>query len=167
MILFIEYEPKILSADRVQTLLKEKTGVKAHEYDVCPSGCKLFKLTGNEQKCPHCNQERFKVGRSGEALVPSCTMKMMSIGDQLAKLLSNDDHREKLHFRHKRVDLPGYITDYFDGENYKALKAANMFNSPDDIAIVLYVDGFVTQKKSKQGLVIVHVLVLNYDPSLR
>ncbi|GAA5804209.1 hypothetical protein HPULCUR_009696 [Helicostylum pulchrum] len=74
---------------------------------------------------------------------------------------------KKLHYAYNRESLPGYITDYFDGESYKAFKAKNNFTSPDDVVIALYVDGFVTQKKSKQELVFVHVLVLNYGPSIR
>jgi hypothetical protein len=94
-------------------------------------------------------------------------MKMMSIGDHIASLLSNDETRKSLHYAYNRETLPGYITDYFDGEQYKQFKAKNNFTCPDDIAMVLYVDGFVTQKKSKQELVIVHVLILNFDPSIR
>ncbi|KAG2191239.1 hypothetical protein INT47_012016, partial [Mucor saturninus] len=95
------------------------------------------------------------------------TMKMMSVGDQLSKLLSHEETREKLRYRHDRKATPGIISDYFDGEDYKALKNANLFQSPDDIAIALFVDGFVNQKKSKQEMTIVHVLVMNFDPSIR
>ena len=100
-------------------------------------------------------------------MIPAQTMKMMSIGDQLSKLLSNDETRKSLHYLSNRESIPGYVSDYFDGECFKAFKSRNNFDSPDDIAIALYVDGFVTQKKSKQELVIVHVLILNYDPSIR
>ena len=92
---------------------------------------------------------------------------MMSVGDQLSKLLSHEETRQKLRYRHDRKENPGIISDYFDCEDYKALKAANLFQSTEDIARVLFVDGFVNQKKSKQEMTIVHVLVLNFDPSIR
>lgn len=156
-----------MKAGRVRTLLKEATNVMAHEYDVCINGCKLFNITSDERQCPHCQQNRFKAVNSGLSTTPVQTMKMMSVGDQLSKLLSDDDTRKSLKYSSDRESLPGYITDYFDGENFKTFKSNCKFTSPEDIAMVLYVDGFVTQKKSKQELVIVHVLVLNYDPSIR
>ncbi|KAL0582365.1 hypothetical protein ABG067_007792, partial [Albugo candida] len=67
----------------------------------------------------------------------------------------------------EREEVPGVISDYFDGADYKAFKANNLFQSPEDIAIALYADGFVNQNKGKQELVILHVMVLNYDPALR
>ena len=91
----------------------------------------------------------------------------MLVGDQLSNMLSNDDTRKNLQHRHEREEAPGVISDYFDGEDYKTLKAKGMFESPDDIALALFVDGFVNQKKSKQEMTIVHVLVLNFDPSIR
>ncbi|KAI9329150.1 hypothetical protein BD770DRAFT_404290 [Pilaira anomala] len=71
----------------------------------------------------------------------------MSVGDQLSHMLSNDDTRKSLQYRHEREEVPGVISDYFDGEDYKTLKAMGMFESPDDIALALFVDGFVNQKK--------------------
>ena len=94
-------------------------------------------------------------------------MKMMSVGDQLSHMLSNNSTRINLQYRHEREEVPGVITDYFDGEDYRTLRANGMFESPDDLAIALFVDGFVNQKKSKQEMTIVHVLVLNFDPSIR
>lgn len=157
----------ITKAGRVKNLLKNETEIIAQEYDVCINGCKLFDNMNNEEECPHCHESRFKFNASSSQLVPAQTMKMMSIGDQISKLLSDDETRKSLHYSHSRESIPGYVSDYFDGETYKAFKSKNYFTSPDDIAIVLYVDGFVTQKKSKQELVIIHVLVLNYDPSIR
>ena len=91
----------------------------------------------------------------------------MSLGDQLARLLGNSDAREKLHYRGNRPCITDGLSDYFDGEEYKALKDKHFFQSPDDVAVALFLDGFVNTKKSKQPLTIVHVMVLNYDPSLR
>lgn len=100
-------------------------------------------------------------------MVPAKTMKMMSLGDQLARLVGNDDSRKKLHFRANRQTVPGEMSDYFDGAEYKRLQALHFFQSPDDIAIALFLDGFVNQKKSKQEMTLVHVMILNYDPSIR
>ncbi|KAG2193041.1 hypothetical protein INT47_009291 [Mucor saturninus] len=162
-----EYNPHIRHAGPVSTLLKEKTSIKAHEYDICSNVCQLFDITKDEKICSVCKADRYKSEVQGSPLVPEQTMKMMSVGDQLSKLLSHEETREKLRYRHDRKATPGIISDYFDGEDYKALKNANLFQSPDDIAIALFVDGFVNQKKSRQEMTIVHVLVMNFYPSIR
>lgn len=94
-------------------------------------------------------------------------MKMMSIGDQLAKLLGNNTTRQELHYRHNRVANPNVISDFFDGAMYKNFVAKGNFQNKDDIAVALFLDGFVNRKKSKEPLTIVHVMVLNYDPIIR
>ncbi|KAG2192986.1 hypothetical protein INT47_010368 [Mucor saturninus] len=144
-----------------------KTLIKAHEYDICKNVCQLFDITKDEKVCSVCKENRYESEFPGSALIPYQTMKMMSVGNQLSKLLSHEETRQKLRYRHDRQENPGIISDYFDGEDYKALKAANLFQSPEDIALVLFVDGFVNQKKSKQEMTIVHVLILNFDPSIR
>ncbi|CAO3618584.1 unnamed protein product [Mucor hiemalis] len=94
-------------------------------------------------------------------------MKMMSIGDQLAKLLGNNTTRQELHYRHNRVANPNVISDFFDGAMYNNFVAKGNFQNKDDIAVALFLDGFVNRKKSKEPLTIVHVMVLNYDPIIR
>ncbi|OAD71018.1 hypothetical protein PHYBLDRAFT_148233 [Phycomyces blakesleeanus NRRL 1555(-)] len=138
-----EYSPEILQAGPVNTLLKKKTAIKAHAYGICENVCKLYNNTQCEEECSHCGSKRFlePTGDAPAPLVSVKTMKMMSLGDQLARLLGN--------------------------EEYKALKDQHFFQSPDDIAVALLSDGFVNQKKSKQQLTIVHVMILNYDPSIR
>ncbi|KAI9476581.1 MAG: hypothetical protein EXX96DRAFT_507889 [Benjaminiella poitrasii] len=67
-------------------------------------------------------------------------MKIMSLGDQLARLLSNNDTRQMLHYRANRPNISSQLPDYFDGEEYKALKARHFFQSPDDIVFALFLD---------------------------
>lgn len=156
-----------MHAEPVKNLLKNSTLLKAHEYDICTNTCMLFDISKNETKCSICGDERYVSDEGDSSLVPVETMKMMSVGDQLSHMLSNDDTRKMLQYRHDREEVPGTISDYFDGEDYKALKAKGMFESSDDIALALFVDGFVNQKKSQQEMIIMHVLVLNFDPSIR
>ncbi|KAG2193951.1 hypothetical protein INT47_003521 [Mucor saturninus] len=153
-----EYNPHILHAGPVSTLLKEKTSIKAHEYDICKNVCQLFDITKDEEVCSVCKENRYESQVPGSALIPHQTLKMMSVGDQLSKLLSHGETRQKLRYRRDRKENPGIISDYFVGKDYKALKAANLFQSPEDIALVLFVDGFVNQKKSKPEMPIVHYM---------
>lgn len=164
---FIEYSPKILHAGPVNNLLKRKTELKAQVYDICKNACKLYHATEKDDECPHCSSKRFKSSDGASSLVPAETMNMMSIGDYISRLLSNEQTREKLHYRDNRQSVSNELSDYFDGEEYKALKEKHLFESPDDIAIALFLDGFVNQEKSKQQMTIVHVMVLNYDPTIR
>ncbi|KAI7894495.1 uncharacterized protein EV154DRAFT_560448 [Mucor mucedo] len=153
-----EYNPHIFYAGPVSTLLKERT-IKAHEYDNCKNVCQLFDITQDEKVCSVCKESRYESEVPGSVLIPVQTIKMMSVGDQLSKLLSHEETRQKLRYRHDRKENPGNISDYFDGEDYKALKAADLFQSPEDIALVLFVDGVVNQSKSKQEMTIVHYMV--------
>ncbi|OAD74888.1 C2H2-type zinc finger transcription factor [Phycomyces blakesleeanus NRRL 1555(-)] len=133
-----EYNPKFLYAGPVNMLVKSKTDLKSYEYDICINLRSLFDITKDEEECSICKARRYKEIDSDSSLVPVNTMKMMSLGDQLVRLLE-----------------------------YKTLKEQQLFDSPDDIAIALFLHDFVNQKKSKQQLTIMHVIVLNYNPEIR
>lgn len=95
-------------------------------------------------------------------------MSIMSIGDLLAQMLSDPKTNQLLKYRSEReTNDIGEITDIFDGQNYKDLIRKGFFTNPNDIAIGLFTDGFVNQKKGKTSYTIVHVIVFNFDPSIR
>ncbi|OAD75291.1 hypothetical protein PHYBLDRAFT_64218 [Phycomyces blakesleeanus NRRL 1555(-)] len=148
-----EYSPEILQAGPVNTLLKNKAAIKAHAYVICMNACRLYNNTQNKEECPHCGSKRFMEATDNTLthLVPVKTMKMI--------LLGNSDTRKKLHYRANRQLISSELSDYFDGEEYKALKTQHFFQSPDDVAVALFLDGF--------QLTIVHVMILNYDPLIR
>ncbi|OAD78838.1 hypothetical protein PHYBLDRAFT_73863 [Phycomyces blakesleeanus NRRL 1555(-)] len=164
-----EYSPEIFQTGPVNTLLKNKAAIKTHTYVICVNACKLYNNTQNKEECPHCGSKRFMEATDDTLthLVSVKTMKMMLLGDQLARLFDNSDTREKLHYRAKRQLISSELSDYFDGEEYRALKTQHFFQSPDDVAVALFLDGFVNQKKSKQQLTIVYAMILNYDPLIR
>ncbi|GAA5796807.1 hypothetical protein HPULCUR_002184 [Helicostylum pulchrum] len=157
---------KISHGDVVDDLLKSKLkNIKGHEYSVCPTGCKLYGLNETTTVCEHCNENRFK-GLSQQ--VPKSVMSIMSIGDLLAQMLSDPKTNQLLKYRSEReTNDIGEITDIFDGQNYKDLIRKGFFTNPNDIAIGLFTDGFVNQKKGKTSYTIVHVIVFNFDPSIR
>ncbi|KAG2211935.1 hypothetical protein INT47_004622 [Mucor saturninus] len=74
-------------------------------------------------------------------------MKLTSVVDQLCKFLSHEETRQKIGYRRDHKEYLGITSDYFIGEDYKALKLGNLFQSLKDIALVLFVGGFVNQKK--------------------
>ncbi|KAI8073533.1 hypothetical protein BDF21DRAFT_343976 [Thamnidium elegans] len=89
-------------------------------------------------------------------------MNIMSIGDLLAQMISDPKTNELLKYRAERE-----ASDIFDGQNYKDLIRKGFFTNPNDIAIGLFTDGFVNQKKGKNTYTIIHVIVFNFDPSIR
>jgi hypothetical protein len=57
-----------------------------------------------------------------------------------------------------REEIPGSISDYFDGDAYK--KAKIVFNHLRFLQLLYLLRCFVTLKVSKQGLTIVHIMVI-------
>lgn len=66
--------------------------------------------------------------------------------------LSDTDNFYELILEEKAAD-----GDFFDGDAYKDFKARGHFDT----------DGFVTKKRGDHSYTIIHVIVLNYDPSIR
>ncbi|CEP08941.1 hypothetical protein [Parasitella parasitica] len=154
--------------ERVETMMKRQASFEAHSYDVSVNGCKLYNLVDQETSCTYCNSHRFQVDNPVKSLA---TVKIMSLGDIISRLLANPDTRAELRYRHKYDNRenpePNVIDDFFDGEKYKAFKNNNNFQSKNDVAIALVKDGFVTTKRGGRPLTMIHVFVLSYDPQKR
>ncbi|OAD65553.1 C2H2-type zinc finger transcription factor [Phycomyces blakesleeanus NRRL 1555(-)] len=113
-----EYSSEIIQAEPVNTLLKKKTAIKAHIYDICKNVCKLYNNTQCKEECPHCGSKSFlePTGDAPAPLVSVKTMKMMSLGDQLARLLGNKKSKQQLTIVHVMIlnsdPLIRYINKY-------------------------------------------------------
>ncbi|CEP16975.1 hypothetical protein [Parasitella parasitica] len=119
----------------------------------------------NRQACLRHNTHtihRFQVDNPVKQLA---TMKMMSLGDIVLRLLANPDTHAELRFRHKYDNKenpePNVITDFFDGEEYKAFTNNNNFQSENDAVIDLFNDGFVTTKRGGRLFTMIHAIVLS------
>jgi hypothetical protein len=150
----------------VENMMKNQSSLRAHKYDVCVNGCKLYNLNDNDSSCRHCFSQRLDNTNK-----PISTIKIMSIGDILSRLISNPITRQELHYRHhydnREIGDSGVIGDVFDGEEYKLMKSNHAFICEDDIAISLFNDGFVVDKRGSRLFTIIHVIVNNYDPRCR
>ncbi|KAI8635721.1 hypothetical protein BD408DRAFT_165030 [Parasitella parasitica] len=148
-----ETNPKIFHGPQVEKMMKRQTSLAAHSYDVCVNGCKLYNLEDGQTTCIYCNSERFEVDSPRKSL---STMKIMSIGDIISRLLANPDTHAELRYRHEydnRENVePNVIADFFDGEEYKAFKNNNNFQNEHDVAIAVFDDGFVTKKSRRAPL---------------
>lgn len=108
----------LLFLDTLERRLSSNLPVQSHLYDVCPNGCMLFqKNDDSTMVCSKCQFPRFS--ESGER--PIKQMKMMSVGDQIARLLVNDKIREMMKYRHNYAHEGGVYRDYFDGQEYQKM----------------------------------------------
>jgi hypothetical protein len=94
-------------------------------------------------------------------------MKYLPLGDQLAMMIAHDETREQLLYRARYVSDGETYRDVFDGDAYKALVRQGLFQGELDMALVLFVDGFNPFSGSQHTMTIVHIVVLNLDPSMR
>ncbi|CEP16636.1 hypothetical protein [Parasitella parasitica] len=150
---------------QVETTMNRQSCFEAqHSYDVCVNGCKVYNLEDHETSCTYCNSHMFLVDNPVKPLV---RMKMMSLGDIVLRLLANPDTRAELRYRHEYDNREhteaNFIADFFDGEEYKAFKNNNNFQSENDAAINLFSDEFVTTKRGGRLFTMIHVIVLSYD----
>ena len=146
-------------------MLLSHSTVKGHQYQVCPNGCRLYDDNSVDIVCEYCAVSRYK--NSSVANEPAATMKILSIGDYLANMLSSPKNRELMRYRANRETTPGLFSDVFDGENYQRLLDNGHLTNPDDIVLGIFTDGFVNQQSKRSSLMIVHVVVFNLDPSIR
>lgn len=95
-------------------------------------------------------------------------MKIMSVGDRVARFLVNDGFRNLMKYRHNYHYKEGVYKDYFDGQEYRYLKEnTDFFSSEDDVAMALFFDGFQPgHGTSGHKLAIVHLLNLNFPPRI-
>ena len=116
--------------------------------------------------CSACNEQRYA---DVIAKQPRRQMKMMSVGDRMASALVNDRFRSLMKYRHNYQHESNVYNDYFDGEEYRSLKAnTNFFSSEDDVALALFFDGFQPGKANTgDKLSIIHLLNLNIPPEYR
>ncbi|KAG2203332.1 hypothetical protein INT46_000598 [Mucor plumbeus] len=86
--------PKVLNGPEEEHLIKDQSTLTAHRYDVCPSGCMLFHLDDKSTSCYYCYDQRFDNSNK-----PLSTMKSMSLGDIILRLLANPITRQD--FKHQ------------------------------------------------------------------
>lgn len=146
----------------VDDLLKKKTLFAAHEYDTCIQGCRLYNVNDERSICDDCGSNRFD-----EDNRPVQKMKILSVGDIVSKLLSNQKTRDELSYRANYESTPDHVKDFFDGAIYQQFLNQEKFQNPDDVAAMLFTDAFVKDKRGLRLFNIVHLVILNYDKKTR
>lgn len=148
----------------VEDLLKKKSSIVAHEYDTCVQGCKLYNLNDEDETCEFCERDRFDENHK-----PVQTMKILSIGDIVSKLLTNETTRRELSYRHnyERNTTPQILRDFFDGDLYQQFIDEGKFSNENDCAVMLFTDAFVKDKRGTRTFNMVHLVILNFDAKIR
>lgn len=145
--------------------MRKKTGVQAYTYRVCIQGCKVYPKndTSADSICEHCTT--VPKGQTQN-------MKVLSIGDQLARILSDKTKRnEIMNYRKNYQHDPNLYKDYFDGTEYLRFQEEYGKRNTNDepILLALYCDGFKSQSGSFNGdtLTMFHLVILSAPPHLR
>ncbi|OBZ62745.1 hypothetical protein A0J61_11978, partial [Choanephora cucurbitarum] len=113
--------------------------------------------------CPVCNEQRNFRQR--------IYIKYVSIAKKIAQLLSVNKKREKLMYRHQvfeneHLQDDSDLFDLYCGDVYEEMKQDRAFTLLLDQGVLLAVDGF-TSHKSHKAIMIMHVILLNYEPTIR
>jgi hypothetical protein len=154
--------------DTLDHVLKKKTSIETKLRQVCVNGCMLF--ADDDIETAFCKNPICKESRFDDDGKPRRHMKMLSVGEQVAKMLGNTKIRNMMRYRHNYESIDGVYKDYFDGAAYKVFSQGHerIFTSEDDVAMALFVDGFRTSKgNTGDKLTIVHLLNFNIPPEYR
>ncbi|OAD74811.1 hypothetical protein PHYBLDRAFT_61142 [Phycomyces blakesleeanus NRRL 1555(-)] len=75
--IMMEPGAKISHGETVDALLKSKSSVNGHEYDVCSSGCRLYGINDDLESCVDCSKPRYKTDPD-QSQTPAASMKLIS-----------------------------------------------------------------------------------------
>lgn len=142
------------------------------DFDVCSNGCYLYpKNDENQTRCPNiqCNRPRYSNELSRK---PNQVMSLVSVTSFLADRLLDDDQRATFDYRHTydtTYHLDGVYKDIFSGEVYRDLykRQCHLFTGPQDIALIIVVDGFQPHSQSTSTLTTINLYIMNYSPMER
>ncbi|KAG0164718.1 hypothetical protein DFQ30_009483 [Apophysomyces sp. BC1015] len=151
------------SAHKAEAVVLSTFPAKIKEYDMCPNGCMLF--SGNETICQG-GSARYKAN----SMIPSAVVSYLPLSEQLASPFHSKRIREMLRHRAQRDADPDSETDVFDGHVYSnTMQQERQFlTGRYDIALALFVDGFLPFRRSQHGsMTIVNVVILNFPSQER
>lgn len=84
-------------------------------------------------------------------------MPYLSLGEQLAFMLYDQETRAALAYRHRQRHNTGIYGDMLDDD---------LFQNEHHVALTLYIDGFQPFDGSNRAMTIVDAVILNFPPSM-
>ena len=147
----IDFESEYVLRAKVEAL----AGVKPQKFDCCVNSCVCFAgHYATLEKCPRCNEQRWKVDSRGRPK-PRSQFFYIPLIPRLIAYLNSPHVASAMQYRSRRQYIPGSLQDIFDGMYYQALRGAsvtihgesvspptNYFQDPRDIALGLSTDGY-------------------------
>ncbi|KAG1362900.1 hypothetical protein G6F61_014068 [Rhizopus arrhizus] len=97
-------------------------------------------------------------------------MSVASVGAALAQMLMDDEIRSLFGYRadFDSQDYPvDQYLDIFSGRVYKNYLSNGLFQNPDDIGLMIVVDGFSPKHHASTSMTSVVCYVMNLDPAER
>lgn len=91
-------QSNIMHLEAVDNLMKRRTDFKAQVYETCRKGCLLYNEDDTSTECSVCGNPRYNDAFAKKD-TPRHSIKLLSIGDVLSKLLTNDSTRQELLYR--------------------------------------------------------------------
>lgn len=163
------------SPDTVERLLL-RTNARLGLYrklDVWSEGCYLYPEGSiDPTHCPNveCQKPRFVDQVSGSVPKPVASVSVASVGAALAQMLMDDELRPLFGYR-ADFDNQNYpddqYLDIFNGRVYKNYLSNGLFQNPDDIGLMIVVDGFSPKHHLTTSMTSVVCYVMNLDPAER
>ncbi|KAI8059009.1 hypothetical protein BC940DRAFT_12924 [Gongronella butleri] len=146
----------------VKALLERQFPATPVEFDMCVQGCEMF-TDADAERCSRCSQPRWDSKDNARRQT-----KQLSVMDLLAVQVANAKMRSRMQYRHNRTPAPDSMDDIFDGTAYKQLVSEKkLFNSVNDIALGLFIDGFISPAQATHHLTLVQLCNFNLHPKER
>lgn len=149
--------------------MKKETKAVSHTYNICGCGSTVFQKNNHENPVV-CKREKNKkrvcnAPTEAEAIAQNRKVTYKSVGDLVARQLADENTRQLMQYRHNYDHRDGEWEDVFDGLNYQTMLADHEFDGADDVAIGLFIDGFVPSKSGrKSNLTLVLLIKFNLPP---
>lgn len=163
---------KVKHDETIIEKIKKETKAVSHTYNICGCGSTVFQKNNSEHPVV-CRREKNKkrvctAPTEAEAIAQGRIVTYKSVGDLIARQLADKNTRQLMQYRHSYEHREGEWEDVFDGRNYQTMLASNDFSENDDVAIGLFIDGFVPSKSGrKSNLTLVLLINFNIPPEYR
>jgi len=154
--------------------LGKQVPIEPNLVDCCVNSCVAF--TGentNKDRCPTCNEERYKVGKNREKLSEGRKKAAYwSVINSLQMQYNDKKRAQLLRYRNEYINTDEYsaenkIGDVFDGLCYKNLTRAGFFTNRRDVALLGSMDGFQLFRQKRDDCWVVLLINANLPPEIR
>ena len=156
--------PKLCSHYLAGKSLESEYPIDPDTYHMCQKGCYMF-YDETEEHCPHCQRPRFL-----SPGIPARTTKQLSLATQLALLVAKEETRCQLQYPFERQPASdGLVSDIFDSPFFDAVQRLQGYDQDTmNIYLGLFTDDFQPFHHGKStSVTLLHIVVLNFDPSIR